>query len=96
MVVSRDPDSASKSLGVEPSIEGSADVREVPFGVYCEVGARSRVAECAIGDYSYVANDSDLIYSTIGKFCSIAAHVRCNPGNHPLQRVAMSHFTYRS
>ena len=29
-------------------------------------------------------------------FCSIAAHVRINPGNHPLDRVALSHFTYRS
>lgn len=96
MLVRRDPDSASKSLGVEPSIDGTARVREVRFGAYCEVGARTRIAESTIGDYSYVANDSDLIYTTVGKFCSIAAHVRCNPGNHPLQRVAMSHFTYRS
>ena len=29
-------------------------------------------------DYSYVVNDSDVIYSVIGKFCSIAAHVRIN------------------
>ncbi len=29
-------------------------------------------------------NDADGIYTTIGKFCSIAAHTRINPGNHPM------------
>ena len=37
-----------------------------------------------------------MIYTVIGKFCSIAAHTRINPGNHPLERVAMHHFTYRA
>jgi phosphonate metabolism protein (transferase hexapeptide repeat family) len=49
-----------------------------------------------MGDYSYVVNDSSIIYSEIGKFCSIAAHTRINPGNHPLDRAALHHFTYRS
>ena len=29
--------------------------------------------ESSMDDYSYVVNDSDVIYTTIGKFCSIAA-----------------------
>lgn len=37
-----------------------------------------------------------MIYTTIGKFCSIAARTRINPGNHPLDRVALHHFTYRA
>ena len=41
-------------------------------------------------------NDSDIIYTTIGKFCSIAAHTRLNPGNHPMHWVMMSHVGYRS
>jgi len=36
------------------------------------------------------------IHATVGTFCSIAAHTRINPGNHPLERVALNHFTYRS
>jgi phosphonate metabolism protein (transferase hexapeptide repeat family) len=40
--------------------------------------------------------DADIIYATVGRFCSIAAHTRINPGNHPLERVALNHFTYRS
>ena len=31
----------------------------------------------------------------IGKFCSIASHVRINPGNHPMHRVMQHHLTYR-
>jgi phosphonate metabolism protein (transferase hexapeptide repeat family) len=49
-----------------------------------------------MGDYSYVVNDSDIAYATIGKFCSIAAMTRINPGNHPMWRATQSHFTYRA
>ena len=90
------PDTARKNLGREPFIDATARVRDSSFGIYCEVGARTKVAETTMGDYSYVVNASDIIYTTIGRFCSIAAHTRINPGNHPLDRVALSHFTYRS
>jgi phosphonate metabolism protein (transferase hexapeptide repeat family) len=85
-----------KGLGEVPSIHRTASVRATSFGRFCEVGARTKVAESVFGDYAYVVNDSDIIYTDVGKFCSIAAHVRINPGNHPLERVALSHFTYRS
>lgn len=91
-----DPDTRGKRLGLEPHLHPTAQVRDTTFGAYCEIGARTRVAECQLGDYSYVANDSDLIYTTAGKFCSIAAQVRLNPGNHPSWRAAQSHFTYRA
>jgi phosphonate metabolism protein (transferase hexapeptide repeat family) len=94
--VFQDPATVAKVLGAEPLIHPTAKVRESTFGAYCEVGERTRVAESAFGDYSYVVNDADIIYTTVGKFCSIAAHTRINPGNHPLDRVALSHFTYRS
>ena len=90
------PGSAAKSLGQKPSIHRTASVRATTFGAWCEVGARTKVAESSFGDYSYVVNDSDIIYATIGKFCSIAAHTRLNPGNHPLDRVMLSHAGYRS
>jgi phosphonate metabolism protein (transferase hexapeptide repeat family) len=93
--MARNPDSP-KQLGPQPLIHPTAEVRDSSFGAYCEVGARTKVAECRFADYSYIVNDSDIIYATVGRFCSIAAHVRINPGNHPLERVALSHFTYRS
>lgn len=94
--MANDPESAAKGLGASPSIHRTASVRDSRFGRFCEVGARTKVAESSFGDYSYVVNDSDIIYATIGKFCSIAAHTRLNPGNHPLDRVMLSHVGYRS
>ncbi len=91
-----DPASREKRLGETPSIHRTASVRATTFGRWCEVGARTKVAESSFGDYSYVVNDSDIIYAAIGKFCSIAAHTRLNPGNHPLDRVMLSHVGYRS
>jgi hypothetical protein len=87
---------AAKNLGVKPVIDPSAVVRDSQLGAYTEVGARTKIAETIMGDYSYIVNDGDIIYSTIGKFCSIAAQVRINPGNHPMWRASQSHFTYRA
>jgi phosphonate metabolism protein (transferase hexapeptide repeat family) len=92
----QDPGSVGKQLGQAPSIHPTAEVRDSTFGAYCEVGARTRIAESHFADYSYVVHDSEVIYAEIGRFCSIAAHTRINPGNHPLERVALSHFTYRA
>ena len=85
-----------KQLSHLPLIDESAVITDSTLGAYCEVGARTLVTESAFGDYSYVVNDSEIIYSRIGKFCSIAAHTRINPGNHPTWRASQSHFTYRS
>jgi phosphonate metabolism protein (transferase hexapeptide repeat family) len=87
---------AGKKLGLEPLIDPTAKVRQATLGRYTEIGARTSFAESSLGDYSYVVNDADVIYTTIGKFCSIAAHTRINPGNHPMQRASQSHFTYRA
>lgn len=85
-----------RTLGLEPVIDPTATVRGSRLGRYTEVGARTSVVETEFGDYSYVVHDSDIIYSTVGKFCSIAAMTRINPGNHPMQRASQSHFTYRA
>lgn len=87
---------ASKNLGLEPAIDPTASVRDATLGRYTEIGARTSFVESTMGDYSYVVNDSNIIYTTIGKFCSIAAMTRINPGNHPMQRASQSHFTYRA
>jgi hypothetical protein len=47
-------------------------------------------------DYSYIVNDGQITYTSIGKFCSIAAMTRINPGNHPMHRATQAHFTYRA
>lgn len=86
----------AKMLGPTALVDPTADVRDSQLGRYTEIGARTSFAESALGDYSYIVNDGDVIHTSIGKFCSIAAHVRINPGNHPMDRASQSHFTYRA
>ena len=85
-----------KILDSQPLIHPEAIVLESHLGAWTEVGARTSLTETVLGDYSYVIHDSDIIYTQIGKFCSIASFVRINPGNHPLERAALHHFSYRS
>jgi phosphonate metabolism protein (transferase hexapeptide repeat family) len=85
-----------KPLSREPLIDPTAEVAACTLGAYTEVGARTKLAEVTLADYSYVVNDSDIAYASIGKFCSIAAMTRINPGNHPMWRASQSHFTYRA
>lgn len=85
-----------KMLSETPYIDASASVKDCRLGRYTEVGARTKLTECEMGDYSYIVQDGEVIYTRIGKFCSIARAVRINPGNHPMHRVAQSHFTYRA
>jgi hypothetical protein len=86
----------ARTLGLEPSIHSTAWVRHSRLGAYTEVGQRTSLLETAMGDYSYIVNDGEVAYAAIGKFCSIASHVRLNPGNHPMWRASQAHFTYRA
>ena len=87
---------AGKMLSVEPTVDPSAKLHDARLGAYCEVGARTILHEVVMDDYSYVVNDAQITYTTIGKFCSIAAMTRINPGNHPMHRASQAHFTYRA
>jgi phosphonate metabolism protein (transferase hexapeptide repeat family) len=86
----------AKMLSIEPLVDPSAKLQDARLGAYCEVGARTILLDVEMGDYSYVVNDSQMTYTTIGKFCSIAAMTRINPGNHPMHRATQAHFTYRA
>ena len=59
---------AGKALSIEPTIDPTAKVQEASFGIYCEVGARTILLDVEMGDYSYVVNDAQMTYTTIGKF----------------------------
>lgn len=85
-----------KALSEYPTIDATATVVDCEMGVWTEVGPRTSMRETKMDDYSYVVNDSEIIYSDIGKFVNIAAHTRINPGQHPMDRASMHHFQYRS
>jgi phosphonate metabolism protein (transferase hexapeptide repeat family) len=87
----------ARSAGDEvPVIDPEASVRDSVLGPWTRVGPRCTLAEVAFGAYSYIVSDAGAIYADIGRFCSIAQGARINPGNHPLHKAALHHFTYRS
>jgi phosphonate metabolism protein (transferase hexapeptide repeat family) len=79
-----------------PRVHPSAEIETTTFGRYTEVEARSVLSETALGDYSYVMQDCRIFAAQIGKFANIAASVRINATNHPVERATLHHFTYRA
>jgi phosphonate metabolism protein (transferase hexapeptide repeat family) len=82
-------------LGEAPAIDPSARIFDSTVGAWTEIGPRSVISESSFDDYSYAASDVQIAYAEVGRFCSLAADVRINPVNHPLDRVTQHHCTYR-
>lgn len=84
------------ALGPEPCIHPTATVIDSKIGAWTQIGAFTTLLETTFDDYSYVAGGHTQIWcAAIGKFTSIAAAVRINPPNHPMERVTQHHCTYR-
>ncbi|ATY86131.1 acetyltransferase [Kyrpidia spormannii] len=82
-------------LGETPHVHETAQIIQSDLGPWTSIGPRSVIEQSTIGDYTYTAGDVQIIYANVGKFCSIASHVRLNPSNHPMWRVTQHHCTYR-
>ncbi len=82
-------------LSSEPLVHEDCRIKDSVLGAWSEVGRNTSIVESSFGAYSYTAGDVAIIYADIGPFCSIASHVRINPGNHAMWRVAQHHMTYR-
>lgn len=82
-------------LSEEPYIHPTCRIKDAKIGGWTALGANTTLVESSFGDYSYTAGNVSIIYSTVGKFCSIANSTRINPGNHPQWRVTQHHMTYR-
>lgn len=85
-----------KQLSEAPTIHLEADVKECTLGAWTDVGKGTMMRESEMGDYSYITQDCHVVWTTIGKFCSIANSVRINPGNHPTWRALQHHSVYRA
>ncbi len=78
-----------------PRIHPSAELKGCKIGRYAAVGERVVLREVVLGDFSYFERHAEAIYTTIGKFCSIAANTRINALEHPLERVTTHKLSYR-
>lgn len=83
-------------LSEAPTIDETALVIDCTLGRWTEIRAHVSLREVMFGDYSYIVKNGSAIWSTIGKFCSIAEGARINPGNHATWRASQHHFTYRA
>jgi len=83
-------------LSPTPLVHPTATVTDATLGRYVEVAANTRIVSSSFGDYSYIMENGDILFSTVGKFCSLASGVRINPPNHPMERASQHHFTYRA
>lgn len=79
----------------EPRIHPTAELKSCRLGRYAAVGERVVLREVTVGDFSYFERHAEAIYTTIGKFCSIAANTRLNALEHPIERVTGHKLTYR-
>jgi phosphonate metabolism protein (transferase hexapeptide repeat family) len=84
-----------KQLGEAPCFHEGVVIHDSHVGAWTELGPHTHLSESTFGDYSYAAGVVSIVYTDVGKFCSIASHVRINPGNHPMWRVTQHHMTYR-
>ena len=83
-------------LSEKPLVHPSAETTGCTFGRFTEVGERCVMQETSMGDYSYIMQHGITWAARIGKFVNIAAHVRINATNHPVERASLHHFAYRS
>jgi phosphonate metabolism protein (transferase hexapeptide repeat family) len=79
----------------EPRIHPTAELKGCRLGRYVAVGERVILREVTVGDFSYFERHAEAIYTTIGKFCSIAANSRINALDHPMERLTTHKVSYR-
>ncbi|MEO1024011.1 MAG: DapH/DapD/GlmU-related protein [Pseudomonadota bacterium] len=87
---------SKKHLLETPTIHPEALVEDCTLGVWTEVGKGTVMKSSEMGDYSYITQHCHVVWTTIGKFCSIANATRINPGNHPTWRAVQHHSVYRA
>lgn len=79
----------------EPRIHPTSELKGCRLGRHVIIGERVVLREVVVGDYSYFERHSEAIYTTIGKFCSIAANTRINALDHPMERLTTHKVSYR-
>lgn len=53
-----------------------------------------KIDRALIGEYSYIAGNSNITFASIGKFCSIGMNFVCGRGIHPTNGISTSPYFY--
>ena len=82
-------------LSDELRIHPTAELKGCRLGRSVVVGERVILRDVAVGDWTYFERHGEGIYADIGKFCAIAANVRINALEHPVERITQHKISYR-
>lgn len=72
----------------------NSKIRFAKINSNVQIGSCSNISGGKLESYSYLGDCCELPQTKIGKFCSIASHVKLAAGNHPLEYVSTSPYTY--
>jgi len=70
------------------------DLTNVKMGKNVKLIPIYNISDCTIGDYTYIAQNSIISKTTIGKFCSIGPNLVCGWGIHPTNGISTSPMFY--
>jgi acetyltransferase-like isoleucine patch superfamily enzyme len=60
------------------------------FGKTSKIYRFSKIVNSSVGDYSYIAPRTNLVYARIGKFCSIGANCLIGLPSHSIKNISTS------
>lgn len=80
-----------KYLKKHLKLEYMVEVKNCTFGYYNTIYKYSRLKSSSFGDFTYVARDAQVHYTTVGKFCCIGPNVSTGMGAHPSSTFVSSH-----
>ncbi len=83
-------------LSETPLVHRGREVRDSVLGRYTEVGERTKLLEVELGDYSYVVNDSDIVYASHRQVLLDCRNDADQSRQSSDARASQAHFTYRA
>jgi phosphonate metabolism protein (transferase hexapeptide repeat family) len=91
----RERDESLRFRDGEPRIHPTAEMKGCRLARHVVVGERVILREVQVGALTYFERNGEATYASIGKFCAIAANVRINALEHPVERVTQHKISYR-
>lgn len=70
------------------------------YSCKCQISGKTKImglrclAYVSIDDYTYIAQNSNISYANIGKYCSIGPNFLCGWGIHPINGISTSPMFY--
>lgn len=68
-----------------------ANATKCKFGIYNTIYNEVSLNEVTLGDFTYIAGNTNISKTTIGKFCSIGTYCKIGLGKHPTKDFVSTH-----